>query len=97
MSKATAEQTFTLIAACQGLQSLDLKLEVSYWWNGQAAQLPGLKECLVALQGLKNLTVGVEELPDNHHMKHWMEQAKGMCKQLEPLFKERMTMSRSKT
>ena len=99
-SKVAGAQYFTLITACLGLQSLDLKLH-PIWSTPLSGGpgLPGFKECLVAVQGLKKLTVS----PADHmsgggaawdHVKEKMER---LCKQLEPLLEERMALSRSKT
>ncbi|KAE9374546.1 hypothetical protein N431DRAFT_543840 [Stipitochalara longipes BDJ] len=101
MSKSNGAQLFTMITACQGLQSLDLKF---YWsWGGVPTtpdQLPGFKECLVAVQGLKSFSIGLEEVNPAYGTSFFSaqyERAKSLCKELEPLLKERMTMARSKT
>ena len=97
-SKVAGAQYFTLITACLGLQSLDLKL--NRIWGvplSGGPGLPGFKECLVAVQGLKKLTVSLEDHLSGAGWEREKEQTERLCKQLEPLLKERMAMSRSKT
>ena len=89
MSRATAGQIFTLITACQGLQLLDIKLD-SYF-PSSPERLPGFKECLIDVQGLKKLTVTAED-----GVSGWVT-GQEMRKNLESLLKERLTLPRSKT
>lgn len=100
LSKVACAQYFTLITACLGLQSLDLKLH-PIWATplSGGAGLPGFKECLVAVQGLKKLTVSPADHPSwaGVAWEQEKERMKKLCKQLEPLLEERMAMSRSKT
>ncbi|KAN0103103.1 hypothetical protein V8E51_011416 [Hyaloscypha variabilis] len=104
MSKSNGAQLFTMITACQGLQSLKLEF-YSYWLGGIVPstpdQLPGYKECLVAVQGLKSFSLGVEDLAPAYSSHAYgqaqHERAKKFCKELELLLKERMKLTRSKT
>jgi hypothetical protein len=89
MSKATAAQMFTLITACQGLQLLDIKLD-SYF-PSSPEKLPGFKECLVAVQGLKKLTITVDDSGPGSST------AKELRKNLAPLLEERLILPRSTT
>jgi hypothetical protein len=101
-SKATGAQVFTLITACQGLQSLDLQL---YWRVGNqtsASGLPGFKESLVAIQGLKKLTVRVENMPTGYdgvggYGISLHEKTKQLRDELENLFEEHLKKARSTT
>jgi hypothetical protein len=90
MGRATAAQIFTLITACQGLQLLEIKLD-SYS-PSSLERLPGFKECLIAVQGLKKLTITVE-----HGVYGSAASENQMCKNLQSLLEERLILPRSKT
>ena len=101
MSAANAGQLYTLVTACHGLQSLHLQ----YSWRFFAgsgpffpSSVPGFRECLIAVQGLKQLSVGVEDIP-KHYGPSWGtdEQRKSFGKQFEALLLERLPKPRSKT
>jgi hypothetical protein len=89
MSRATAAQIFTLITACQGLQLLDIKLDS--FFPSSPERLPGFKECLIAVQGLKKLTVTAEDGVSGGVT------GQEIRKNIESLLKERLTLPRSKT
>jgi hypothetical protein len=99
-SKVTGAQIFTLITACQGLQSLELKLP---WALGrlQTLNLPGFKESLVAVQGLKKLTITVEKMPEYYLGFPWAMQeekdAKSVATELESTLEEHLKKPRSTT
>jgi hypothetical protein len=97
-SKAAGAQFFTLITACLGLQSLDLKL-LPHWTTPVSGGpgLPGFKECLIAVQGLKKLTLSAEDYLSRVGWEREKENMERLRKQLEPLLEERLAMSRSKT
>lgn len=63
-----AAQAYTLLSACQGLQDLELELGSSeYHFNhsGEVAHLVGYQELLLAVRGLKNLSVVLRPEPAN--------------------------------
>jgi hypothetical protein len=92
MSRATAAQIFTLITACQGLQLLSIKLD-SYF-PSSPERLPGFKECLIAVQGLKKLTITVE---DGAYGGIGSASGKELRKNLQSLLEKRLILPRSKT
>ncbi len=93
MPRATAAQIFTLITACQGLQILDIKLD-SYF-PSSPEKLPGFKECLIAVQGLKKLTINVAD--NSVYGSYGSTSGKELSKNLQPLLQERSSLPRSNT
>ncbi len=89
MPRATAAQVFTLITACQGLQLLDI--ELGSYFPSSPERVPGFKECLIAVQGLKKLTITVDDGGNGSST------AKELRKSLAPLLEERLILPRSKT
>jgi hypothetical protein len=101
-SKATGAQVFTLITACQGLQSLDFQLHRRLGNQTSALGLPGFKESLVAIQGLKKLTIRVESMPAGYSGLGGYgispnEKTKQLRDELENLYEEHLKKARSTT
>jgi hypothetical protein len=85
---------FTLVTACQNLQSLHLTLD-DYHAVRSPLQLPGFKESLIAVQGLRKLTIDVVE--SRFSWGTSKEQLEDLRDQVQAAFKERLMMPRSKT
>jgi hypothetical protein len=63
-----AAQAYTLLSACQGLQSLELELarsEYNFNYSAEVAHLDGCQELLLAVRGLKSLSVVLRPEPAN--------------------------------
>jgi hypothetical protein len=99
-SKATGSHVFTLLTACHGLQSLDMKLHWQLrYYNISKYPPPGFKESLVAVQGLKKLTLSAGVTPDyiGWATLSQRDETKELRDQLEALFEEHMRKPRSMT
>jgi hypothetical protein len=105
--KGHCAQVFTVLTACQGLQSLQLELS---WRLGEffkiptsqraaPSPLPGFKEFTIAIQGLKKLAVSVGDLPSNYG--GWgascRDETKKLRNELEAVSEEYMVKPRSIT
>jgi hypothetical protein len=91
---------FTVLAACETLQALNLKIDsdISLFYPNitpEHSKFPGLAESKVAVRGLKKLTLEILTPPAWYYSNN-MAVAKSLCKSLESLLVEEMAKPRGK-